>query len=62
MRKNRLKTNLGPGDGIERGYSMTPVNGQPRRTNLDNVAEVLADVEEELFVINVEQARNRSKP
>jgi hypothetical protein len=39
-------------DEIENGspsscgpYSLTPVEGNPRRTDLDNIAEVIADVE-----------------
>ena len=30
-------------------YSVTPVKGQPRRTDLDNVAELLAEVEGDSF-------------
>ncbi len=30
-------------------YSLTPVEGQPRRTDLDNVAELLAEVEGDSF-------------
>jgi metal-responsive CopG/Arc/MetJ family transcriptional regulator len=30
-------------------YSMTPVEGHPRRTNLDNVAELIAEVEGDQF-------------
>lgn len=30
-------------------YSLTPVEGRPRRTDLDNVAELLAEVEGDRF-------------
>jgi hypothetical protein len=30
-------------------YSLKPVKGQPRRTDLDNVAEVIAEVEGDAF-------------
>ena len=30
-------------------YSLVPVEGEPRRTDLDNVAEVLAEVEGDSF-------------
>jgi uncharacterized protein YlaI len=30
-------------------YSLTPVEGRPRRTDLDNVAELLAEVEGDTF-------------
>jgi metal-responsive CopG/Arc/MetJ family transcriptional regulator len=30
-------------------YSITPVEGMPRRTDLDNVAEVLAEIERDDF-------------
>ncbi len=30
-------------------YSVTPVEGQPRRTDLDNIAEVIAEVEGDRF-------------
>ena len=43
-------------DKIEHGaskrkarYSMTGVEGQPRRTNLDNAAELIAEVEGDRF-------------
>jgi predicted transcriptional regulator len=43
-------------DKIENGslvsrdsYSITPVEGHPRRTDLDNVAELLAEVEGDRF-------------
>lgn len=32
-----------------RRYSITPVKGNPRRTNLDNIAEVLAEIEGDDF-------------
>ena len=32
-----------------RRYSITPVKGNPRRTDLDNIAEVLAEVEGDGF-------------
>ena len=32
-----------------RRYAITAVKGRPRRTNLDNVAEVLAEVEGDSF-------------
>ncbi len=31
------------------GYSMTPVEGHARRTSLDNVAELIAEVEGDRF-------------
>jgi hypothetical protein len=30
-------------------YSITPVDGKPRRTDLDNIAEVIAEVEGDDF-------------
>jgi metal-responsive CopG/Arc/MetJ family transcriptional regulator len=30
-------------------YSITPVDGRPRRTDLDNIAEVIAEVEGDDF-------------
>ncbi len=36
-------------DKIENNYSINPVRGHPVRTDLDNVAEVIADVEGERF-------------
>ncbi|HVT04280.1 MAG TPA: DUF2191 domain-containing protein [Thermoanaerobaculia bacterium] len=30
-------------------YSLTPVKGQPRRTDLDNVAELIAELEGDSF-------------
>lgn len=30
-------------------YSLSPVEGQPRRTDLDNVAELVAEVEGDTF-------------
>jgi hypothetical protein len=31
-------------------YSITPVEGMPRRTDLDNVAEILAEIEADEFL------------
>jgi hypothetical protein len=31
-------------------YSITPVEGMPRRTELDNVAEILAEIEADDFM------------
>jgi hypothetical protein len=44
----------GPGsrpvsDSKPRRYAITPVKGRPLRTDLDNVAEVIAEVEEDAF-------------
>jgi metal-responsive CopG/Arc/MetJ family transcriptional regulator len=30
-------------------YSITPVEGRPRRTDLDNIAEVIAEIEGDRF-------------
>ncbi len=36
-------------DNIENKYSINPVRGHPVRTDLDNLAEVIADMEPERF-------------
>jgi hypothetical protein len=40
-------------------YSLTPVAGQPRRTDFDNVAELLAELEEDGFPLATRRSKER---